>query len=999
MPVSDYEDEPEHPCDEDDPSLQKHGFLSAMDPPLVAATRVSDQLSQPASSLVIQAMAMPSYNEDVVHVAAVVDELDATMASSLATSSLSSGPQAGLHPQQHANTTRIEAVQIDELAPSQERSLEFTEPQEDGYEKDKFCRRHWKVSLLVLFCLVVGGATGMILAIQTRINTDGEGSSSLVVTPTLRPSLAPTNAPTTTFAPSFSPSCVGDWTLTWFDNTLGYYEYERFHVSPDGMSAILTYTEDRFFGGEAFFLRTLDFSEFGILTTTARFPKLEISDAVLSMDGSRLILGVSDDVYAAEEVGGALWVYQRVEMAVWIPLHYHFTSGGSQGVVFSVATSNTGKINAIVAGSFSDNIPVYVQVYSSFRENAEDLTTMGDLLVEGAFSNTTLVGLSGNGLRLFVYTDNGIIRILDYDDVATKWHPSGQPLNISASDSGLVSKLKVAESGKAFALFSSEPRSDSYLFHWNRSAWVTTVVPGLQERNVTLQYCDFSSDGTTLVIATSGNATGSRKVRLYEQVNGAWAVTHVLELPDTFGSLLGVSVDADGARIVVAGDQSIHVYDRVCRSMATLSPAPTSYREFNSYAPTSPIVSSPVALVGAPDGTDVALKPTYGSSVCEFEPINNMTQSFSGNTNTTLLGSQFDNATIRDEGILSAAGSLGANSTEIQSFSTGKLLSGDGSIMIVIGYNGETGDYFMDTYHLRNSSAKTGRITVPYVITSAAVSEQGERLVFGTSDTSTMQNGGFFFIYRRKGLEWVLEITEVVQRSGFGGVVSVTITDDGNSMAYAASFGNQTGFVSAYRFKGGSFEIVGDILSDHWVDEFTVVRLVDERLFVASSDGFIRTYDLISNTWERIGQLVPHFYEAMFVPSKNNTILAIASRNFGVVIYDLMGAYWIPVMQNMMDPLYVDSSFTTVDFSISSDGNVTALTKMLNQPESVASLDQQYVLTLFDRSNGNYLPTQDINLNVTKIDGDAVLAQLTSSGDLVLAMGTNVTEYRRAMSC
>ena len=525
---------------------------------------------------------------------------------------------------------------------------------------------------------------------------------------------------------------------------------------------------------------------------------------------------------------------------------------------------------------------------------------------------------------------------------------------------------------------------------------MTTVVPGLQDRNVTLQYGAFSSDGSILVIATSGHAVGSRKVHLYEQVNAAWTVTHVRELPDTFSRLLGVSVDASGARIVVAGDQSLHVFDRVCRSVTTLSPAPTTYSAFNSYVPTSLIDSAPTYTGDTNGNSETAFKPGSG---CGFEPLHNLTQTTSAKTNETVSGSQLDNVTTGFDAVLSVGGASGVNSTEIQSFYTGKLLSGDGSTLIVIGYDRETDNFVMHTYDLRNSSAVPGRTMVPYVITSAAVSGQGDRLVFGTSDAAIVQNGVFFLVYRREDLEWVLEIEQVVQHSGFGGVVSVTITDDGSSMAYAASFGNQTSFVSVYRLKGGSFDIVGDILSDHWLDEFTVLRLVDERLFVASSDGFIRTYDLISNTWVRIGQLVPHFYDAMFVPSKNNTVLAVASQSFGAVIYDLIGGYWLQGMQNMMDPLNVNSSFTTVDFSISSDGNVIVLAAVPNEFEGVASFDASYVLTLFERFNGNYLKTQDIKLNIADTEDDAAVVQLTSSGDLVVAIGTNVAEYRRIVSC
>ena len=990
--------ENEEPCNVDDPSIDKDGFLFGMDPPLVAATRVSDLRAQPDTSLVIQAMAIPSNNEDMMHVATFLEDSDATIAVSVATPSLSSQIPSALRPQQDLTSTRIEAVEIDELALSRERSSESTEPQDDGDKDIKFCSRHWKVAILILFCLFVGGATGMILAINTRTNAAGDAEKSLAVRPSLRPSLAPTIAPTTSFAPSFSPSCVGDYSLIWVYETLGEHEYDHFHVSPNGMSALMTYTLEGFSGEEASFLETMDFSEYGVLVSTTRIPKLEISDGDLTVDGSRLILGVSKDMYEGQELGGALWVYQRVEMTTWIPMHHHFTGGGSQGAVFSVATSDTGKIYAIVAGSFSNMIPTYVQVYSSSNGDDDDgVKPIGNRLVEDTFSNTTSVGLSGNGLRLFVYTDDGVIRILDYDDDAAVWHPSGQSLNIS-SDGG-ARTLEVAESGKAFALLSSEAGSNSYMFHWNQSAWVTTVASGPQQGNAMLQYGAFSSDGRILVVVSGGNAVDGGKVHVYEQVNGDWIVAHVLELSTAFRKLLGVSVDAGGDRIVVAGTQGLHGYDRLCTNTEVPSPAPSSYLDGTrgTVFPTALIYESSPSFTGDfnGNGAGIAGKPSGPSSICGFNAtlLRNLTQPTTLTSDMTPWSDSFgssNNAT--------AGGASDHNATEIQSFSTGTLVSADGSIMVVIGYDGATRDYVIDTYYLRNSSVSPGRLFVPYPITSAAVSGQGERIVFGTSGASAVQPEAYVLVYRREDSDWVLESKEMVDRGETGGLVSVAITDDGGSVAYAASFGNETNFISVYRLQGGSFDIVGSILSDDWLDGFTTVRFVDERLFVASSDGFIRTYDLLNNTWTRIGQRVSHFYEAMFVPAKNNTVLAIASTYFGVIVYDLKGDYWIPAMENPLSAQYTNISLATVDFSISSDGSEMLSTKLVGKPEAGFRTEPLYVSTLFKRVNDHFALTQEIVLNTTTAEGYFGLAQLTSSGDIVVAIDTEVTEYR-LVSC
>ena len=136
----------------------------------------------------------------------------------------------------------------------------------------------------------------------------------------------------------------------------------------------------------------------------------------------------------------------------------------------------------------------------------------------------------------------------------------------------------------------------------------------------------------------------------------------------------------------------------------------------------------------------------------------------------------------------------------------------------------------------------------------------------------------------------------------------------------------------------------------------------------------------------------------MFVPAKNNTVLAIASTYFGVIVYDLKGDYRIPAMENPLSVKYTNISLATVDFSISRDGSEMLSTKLVGKPEAGFRTEPLYVSTLFKRVNDYYALTQEIVLNTTTAEGYFGLAQLTSSGDIVVAIDTEVTEYR-LVSC
>ena len=91
-------------------------------------------------------------------------------------------------------------------------------------------------------------------------------------------------------------------------------------------------------------------------------------------------------------------------------------------------------------------------------------------------------------------------------------------------------------------------------------------------------------------------------------------------------------------------------------------------------------------------------------------------------------------------------------------------------LLCILCKHGATRDFVIDTYNLRNSSVSPGRLFVPYPIASAAVSGQGERIVFSTSGASAVQPEAYVLVYRRDDSDWVLESKEMVERDETGGL-------------------------------------------------------------------------------------------------------------------------------------------------------------------------------------------------------------------------------------
>lgn len=478
------------------------------------------------------------------------------------------------------------------------------------------------------------------------------------------------------------------------------------------------------------------------------------------------------------------------------------------------------------------------------------------------------------------------------------------------------------------------------------------------------------------MVLASTATVGYNTALIYEQRDNEWVVIETLGrlLP---GKLLGMAVDARGDRLVVATQQTLQVYERVCINAPAPTPTPTTLSNESSGMPNCVDTFEPVFLHNLAQD----LFPLGDDGNVTLFPLPD-------NKNETLDGISLDD-------------SLPENTPDADDIfhdivSIGKVVSSDGSILVVTNREGGSGQYFIDTYDLTNSSAAPERALFPDYVDYMAISAEGERLVFGVSSVPPsfvgilpFQPGGSFFIYRREGLQWEFEIEVPIGGGSSGGVVSAAISEDGNSMAFAAKGANKTGFVSAYTIQtGGFFRLLGNTLTDDWLDSETTVGLVDNRLFVSSSDGFVRTYNLVDNVWEQVGQSVSHFDAPVFIATGNNAIFATVSEYSDVIAHEAQGPYWLPVdVSSINDYL---SSEALVSFAISRDGREMMVTEL--EVES----SPNYIAKLYGQVDNSYQLLQEIELN---LEGIIELTQLTNSGDFVVVTDTQVVAYQRSVSC
>jgi hypothetical protein len=905
--------------------------------------------------------------------------------------------------QQGLDEYNIETVQIDELQSVHPYSLDdedLVEELEDKFSK-KNRKKRKNMMILLVFVMVVLGLTIVISTLSWRHDNSNTSNPDKDFPPaSIIVSSQPSMVPTTTIFPSFSPSCNSEWSWALqvrLQNSQNTSVYDFMASSNDGQTAIATYRE-QYFGYEAFFLSTLEWTDYRAHFYTLRHPNMNIRTASLTQDGNKFVVGVSGHVSdVTQEIGGAIITLHRVQGKLWIPLHYRFVGGGSLGVIFSIATNDLGTIHAVVAGSDDDLVPTYIQVYTTFLEEDPAFTPMGERFVDNKFNNRTLVGFSGTGKRLFIYSDDGIVRIFDYD--GTSWQPWSKLLRVHKDvfiRTSVTYSMKVSRNGNSVALISSNSSFPSYVIRIQRHAWTLTSIGNSKDYPNVAQHGDFSADGSTVILSHYPEAGTFRKLFIYHQ-NQQWVISQTIRLPHTFQAILDVSINEHANRVVIVGLRSILVYDRYC--MYTQSPAPSisSSNEISisSAVPVAafPIVPGPTNHGGSgPDRPSSKLHCEF-----DFEPILNLSSaSVDALSNSTIPVSIWENSTMQVN-----------LTTSESSFSTGvipsgilldgrKLISNDGTLLTVYGFDWDSSEYFLEAYDLTKTSSKFERLSSLYPIEYLALSGQANRVVFHSWRFASDNLHGFIFVYTRKENKWINEVEFDVGDRNLGNVVNIGISTNGSIIAYAFSDRNNTGLISVFRIQDtSSLTPLGDEISSQWVNENTTISFVDQRLFAYTSDGLIRAYDLVQNVWVKVGQSIPHFDGGMFVPTGNKLLIAIVDQYFGTIINRFQSSYWIPSDESSLLALDKLSGLSIESFAISSDGKSLLYTVR-------GSFSVTYSFHLFKRLNDNsniYSNVWNLDLDVLSESETVETTVLTVSGRIIVVTNMRVAAFRPIEFC
>jgi hypothetical protein len=1111
---------------EQDSKYSKAMYLSTrsgLDPPLVAATLIlrsaesedDEEQQQHAGSgrTIVQAVAVSVDELAPVAVTAELEEEDSEEAVPIESSQPSpSQHQQERGQQQRPASGRVEAVHIDEVPPS----ASFLE--ED--KKQSFCRRRWVLTLCLIGCGILGIAIGIAVALtRSRNNSNNDTNTNNFAAPA-PVSLAPTtNAPSMSPQPTFSPSCANTWQATRqrdFFNADSNEEQQniRHAVSPDGSTAIISYTEPNqntlqgFTDPDDAFALTLNLEAIArdnnIATSIQRHDKFVIQDMAFSMDGSRILVAVSntlrsnfigswitdDDDDAGgnidTEIGGGFWIFQRIERfadarLVWLPLYFHFSGGGLNGVVFAVASGGDGNVHAMVAGSFDDNIPAHIQVYrqetvGSGNELYEttELLPVGQRLVENALNDKTRIALSASGERLAVYTNDGRVRVFDYVQNQEMWDVVAEMDNPVEAGT-----LALSKDGRVAALFDMGEPTHVLQYSPTTKAWKTHLIATTDP----LSYGSMSVDGRTIVtVTTISEDFNVAHIHQQPEKDGDWVEVEsmVLDQLPSGGAdqktLMGVSMDESGRKLVLIGIQTLYIYERVCipsngGGTPPPSPSPTiaSSTCIDAFAPFE-------LLHNVTDGEEIlfdddkvssnettpSVKPDLNGTGIVEAPIDNTTSSVVNNARTLQEAMPGDESRLEliREALFNALNTTSAfNETEINEIldqvdilivfadipfeevsdselldilfefisNTGESnnddvptfepepngfgLSADGSVAFIHGIGaGVEGIFdFVDIYDLKNASAPKQRLLFPDIIQDVAISGNGQRMVLGAVLVSVgvsmvipFQPGGVFTIYRlgtspTGQAEWIYELDVKTGGGENSAVRHVAISYEGNTMAFVSGGAFNDGasfFVAAYTFiQGGGFVLLGNTLREDWMNFDTKVRVVDKRLFVSSFGGVTRTYDLVDNAWQRVGQKIVHDTYMELIAPLNDAIFGTAQPYDTVNINEYQFPFWLPVDTNSLHA-YIGSGAPIIDVIISPDGNEIALIEF-NQDLSDQGL--RYNAQLYRRggSNNGYEFRQTI---VMDFPGYPIAVQLTISGDIIVLTSERVLIYRRT-SC
>jgi hypothetical protein len=469
-----------------------------------------------------------------------------------------------------------------------------------------------------------------------------------------------------------------------------------------------------------------------------------------------------------------------------------------------------------------------------------------------------------------------------------------------------------------------------------------------------------------------------------------WRISLILLLVFLVGGIVGVVVALTGNYSDATGgtDQPVPPVDAISTFP---SPSPTT-----TFAPTYSVSPSMAPTCMDTFSPFMNIKNLTGSSLAADGVSGNSSDLTSAGINTGSVSSVplvVSNETLREENNHTLGnGEILQNSTS----SRKTALSFDGSTLVISDYDPTTSLFYIDTYDLSNASA-TGpnRTTFQDEVHAVALNGSGERLIAGTGiqfsmDASSLKpidSGGTFYVFRRVDLDWEMEVSYEVGGGATGGVFSVAISDDGNIMAFVASDSSGAGYVSVYTVESGSLLAV-DTLREDWLDSETAIDIVGQRLLVSSSDGYVRTYDLLENSLQQVGQDIENFVDddalVKFAPLNSDVIVMTSGLIFLVEIWEFRDDLWQALNTLAFDDHEATESLVSV--AVSAQGDEMMLT--VNNKTA----DFGYTNKWFRRNGDFFHLAQNFEMN---IEGAVKDTLLLTDGDLLVETESQIVLLRR----
>lgn len=853
-------------------------------------------------------------------------------------------------------TIEEEAVFFDELSEIQSRYDRLQGDslrREEEEAKMKNARRmRCKIAALVLLCLFIGGVVGAAISISRAGNSgvaqasDSENQGgSFNTTQSPSPSVSPISpqptlslSPTVSAAPSQAPSCAATFELVTAFNISGEV-YSNFRLSPDGSVVIMTHQVDNL-GDTLFYIDTYDIDTDGSITqNSVQHDLVNVNSVRFSTDGRRLVVGARS--YGVD-LGGALLVYERAGNG-WQLIYEKTTGGGQHGSVFDVATDASGFTFAVTVGVAGSDDPCFARVYRVSIGDAS-LRPMGQTFVDSSISKDSLIALSGDGQRLFLYsTPNDQIRVFEYILGEDSWQSVGEPL--TWLNSTQLFQMQVSNDGTILLLIPIVSSHVCYLIQQQGETWKVTPLdwPGDGKR-VVYQFGSISGDGTTIVISAtyfprSNSIMAKTQAFVFQERIEGWTNVDKIELPDGEGyNFQGVWIDYDGSEIVAADQRTLQRYDQFC-SASSVQKVPST--------PPAPI--APAIPTAAP--------------TC---------------ANASVLVFAHD--------LNAGANIFSSGNKMLQSSDHKFVIPNDGSFLVVAFPTRAGTTSFVNTYDLLNASAPVTIAKIVNSITSLAISDDGQVLVAGVSSQllqgqSPIGVESYLLIFRRNETMW----EQQVKTSFDGIIVDAAISSGAGKVALVTVQTNGT-TVAAFDIADDAIQLTGNIIVEEWLDANTTIGFAEDRLFVASSDEFIRMYDL-DGLWREVGEPIPHSKSTMVLASTNKFMVITSSSFEGVAIFEFQDSAWQALELEALNGLI--SSDQLSGTAVSSDGTHILVT------ENIQNTNGTKVARLFSRTNDTFFMVDEFEISRK---GEIRYVKLSETGEMIIVMSDEIVVYERS-SC